>query len=162
MLETDSLALTSGVAYAQTSQTFATSQGYGLNLSAINTSNGLGAYFAEDDIAEFTAASASFSGLVDINDQGATSFAQTFNSSSYTPPDSTGRGFAATVSHNNPFVSYLFYVVNDSTVLLLETDSTQIGVGTLGLQNAGSGGTAQPAIAMVHPPGRGRGAFRRK
>ncbi len=158
MLETDSLALTTGVAYAQTSQTFAASQGYGLNLSAINT----GGEFEQDDIAEFTTSTSGFSGLVDINNQGSTSFDQTFSSSSYTVPDSTGRGFAATVEHNNTFVSYLFYVVNDSTALLLETDSNQIGIGTLGVQNAGSGGTAQPPIAMAHTPVRAKGAFRRK
>ena len=49
MLETDSSALTSGAAFAQTSQAFAASQGYGLNLSAFNTTGG----FEEDDIAEF-------------------------------------------------------------------------------------------------------------
>jgi hypothetical protein len=158
MLETDSLALTTGVAYAQTSQTFAASEGYGLNLSAFNT-NG----FEEDDIAEFTSSTTGFSGLVDINDEGSLSFDQTFSSSTYTPPDSTGRGFAATVEHgNNTFISYLFYVVNGSTVLLLETDSTQIGTGTIGLQNAASPGGVQPPMAIAHPPMRARGAFRHK
>jgi hypothetical protein len=162
MLETDSLALTTGVAYAQTSQTFAASQGYGLNLSAFNTGNGTG-IFEEDDIAEFATSSTGFSGLVDINDQGLLSFDQTFSSSTYTPPDSTGRGFAATVEHgNNTFISYLFYVVNGSTVLLLETDSTQIGTGTIGLQNAASPGGVQPPMAIAHPPMRARGAFRHK
>lgn len=157
MLETDSLALTTGVAYAQTSKTFAASQGYGLNLSAFNTGG-----FEEDDIAEFATTTSGFSGLVDINDEGSLHFDQTFSSSTYTAPDSTGRGFATTIEHGTTFISYLFYVVNDSTVLVLETDSNQVGAGILGLQNSGSGGTAQPRIAMVHPVVRAHAAFRRK
>ncbi len=159
MLETDSLALTSGAAFAQTSQAFAASQGYGLNLSAFNTAGG----FEEDDIAEFALNSSGFSGIVDINDEGGTSFDQSFSSSVYNPPDGTGRGSAATIEHGNTFISYTFYVVNSSTVLFLETDSTQVGAGTIELQSAsGSPGTAQARIAIVHPAVRAHAAFRRK
>ncbi len=159
MLETDSAAITSGAAFAQTSQTFAASQGYGLNLSAFNTGG-----FEEDDIAEFSATSSSFTGIVDINDEGTTSFDQAFSSSTYNPPDSTGRGSASTIEHGNPYISFNFYVVNSSTVLLLETDSTQIGAGTIELQSASaSPGAAQArAAAVVHPLIRSHTASRRK
>jgi hypothetical protein len=153
MLETDGLAITSGAAFAQSSQTFAASEGYGLNISAFNTSEGL----EEDDIAEFTLTGSSFSGIVDINDGGSTSFDQSFSSSTYDPPDGTGRGFAATIEHGNPFISFTFYVVNSSTVLFLETDSNQIGAGTIELQ---SGSGAQARIALVHPAVRAHTALR--
>jgi hypothetical protein len=159
MLETDSAAITSGAAFAQTSQTLAASQGYGLNLSAFNTGG-----FEEDDIAEFTTTSSSFTGIVDINDEGTTSFDQAFSSMTYNPPDSTGRGSATTIEHGNPYISYNFYVINSSTVLLLETDSTQIGAGTIELQSASaSPGTAQArAAVVVHPLIRAHTASRRK
>jgi len=154
MLETDGLAITSGAAYAQTSQTFAASEGYGLNLSAFNTGG-----FEEDDIAEFATTASAFSGIVDINDAGVgTYFSKSFSSTTYTPPDGTGRGYAATIESGNSFISYLFYVVNTSTVLILETDSNQIGAGTIELQ--GTPGGAQARIALVHPSMRSRSALR--
>jgi hypothetical protein len=159
MLETDSAAITSGAAFAQTSQTLPASQGYGLNLSAFNTGG-----FEEDDIAEFTTSGSSFTGIVDINDEGTISFDQAFSSSTYNPPDSTGRGSASTIEHGNPFISYNFYVVNSSTVLLLETDTNQIGAGTIELQSgSASPGTAQArAAVVVHPVIRAHTASRRK
>lgn len=154
MLETDGLAITSGAAYAQTSQTFAASEGYGLNLSAFNTGG-----YEEDDIAEFATTASAFSGIVDINDAGVgTYFDKSFSSTTYTPPDGTGRGYAATIESGNSFISYLFYVVNTSTVLIVETDSNQIGAGTIELQGTPGGGQAR--IALVHPVARAHTALR--
>jgi hypothetical protein len=159
MLETDSATVTVGAGYAQTSQTFAATQNYGLNLSAVNTGSG---GFEEDDIAQFTTTSTGFSGIVDINDEGSTSFDQPF-SGTYTAPDSTGRGTATTTANNNQFVSFTFYVVNSSTVLLLETDSNQIGTGTVELQSApASHAAARSAVSFVHPIVRAHAALRRK
>jgi len=73
MLETDTANLTIGSAQVQTAgAAIAASEGYGLNLSAINTSEGEGEFFEEDDIAQFTTTSSGFSGVVDINDEGTT------------------------------------------------------------------------------------------
>ena len=73
LLEIDGLGFTSGPAYAQTSTSLAASQGYGLNLSALNL-NEVGvnqiARIEEDDIAEFTATTSGLSGLVDLNTGG--------------------------------------------------------------------------------------------
>jgi hypothetical protein len=161
MLETDSATVTVGAGYAQTSQTFAASQNYGLNLSAVNTGNGSGS-FEEDDIAQFTTTSTGFSGIVDINDEGSTSFDQSF-SGTYTAPDSTGRGTATTTANNNQFVSFTFYVVDSSTVLLLETDSNQIGTGTIELQSAPAAhAAARSAVSLVRPILRAHTALRRK
>jgi hypothetical protein len=158
MLETDSLALTSGAAYAQTSQTFATSAGYGLNISAFNTGEGEGG-FEEDDIAEFSTTSSAFSGIDDVNDEGSIFPGQSLSGSYTVDSPVTGRGEATTTT----FINYTFYVVNSSTVLFLETDENQIGAGILELQSApGSAGAAQARIAMVHPVTRAHTASRRK
>ena len=157
LLETDSGALTSGTGYAQTSTTLAASQGYGLNLSAINLGSGLGT-FEEDDIAEFTTTSTGFSGFVDLNDQGTLTFDKSLTGSYPFPVDSTGRGGATT-----NYFNYYFYVVNSNTFLLLEVDSNQIGVGTFEAQSASSSAAAvHPATSMIRPVGRSHAALRGK
>ncbi len=152
MIETDSLAITTGSAYAQTSTALQASQGYGLNLSADNISGG----YEEDDIAEFQTTSSTFSGLLDINDEGTTTFDKTLTGS-YTPDSpATGRGSATTTNYFN----FEYYTVSDSTALILESDSTQIGVGTLALQTApnSSSGVAHP-VPLVHPAVRAHAAL---
>jgi len=161
LLEIDGL-LTSGVAYLQSSTTLAASQGYGLNLSAVNVSNGAGAFFEEDDIAEFQATSSSFTpGIVDINDESSgTSYKQAF-SGTYTAV-TTGEYTATTTEAGNPFVNFNFYAVNGSTFLLLEIDSGQIGTGIFELQNATGSPGAEPGISMVRSPAQAHAALRHK
>jgi hypothetical protein len=157
MLETDSIALASGAAFTQTSTTLAASQGYGLNLSAIVIPGNFAAPFEEDDIAEFVTTSTGFSGIVDINDDGLTSFKQTLTGTYPFAVDSTGRGGA-----NTNIFNYFFYVVNSTTFLLLEADGNQIGVGTFQLQNTpGSAAAAQAHFLTVRPVVRSN-AFRHK
>ena len=143
-LEIDTSGLLDGVAMAQTSSaSLAASQGYGMNLTGINIGSANGA-FEEDDVAEFTTTSTGFSGLIDINDQGSLSFDQTF-SGSYTPDSpATGRGVLTSNDMNG-----VYYAVNSSTALFLETDSTQIGTGTLQVQTAGA--QASGGVRMTVP-----------
>ncbi len=157
MLETDSLNVTIGAAYAQTSQTLAASQDYGLNLTAFNTTGG----FEEDDIAQFTDTSTGFTGVVDINDEALLSFGQTLNGN-YTAPDSAGRGTATTTAGGIAFVSFDFYVVDSSTVLLVETDSNQIGTGTFELQSPTSAAAVRPVVSTIRRVGGKHAALRRK
>ncbi len=154
MLETDSLALTTGTAYAQTSQAVQASQGYGLNLGAFN-SNG----FEEDDIAEFTTTSSSFAGILDINDEGTLEFDKTLSGGLTPDSPATGRGAGTTTN----FFNFEYYVVSSSTILILESDSDQVGVGTFELQSTPtSAAAAHPVISIVHPPVRSHAALRRK
>jgi hypothetical protein len=160
LLEIDSTVVngvTLGAAFVQTSTSLASGQGYGLNLSAINFPGGnFAAPFEEDDIAQFVTTSNSFSGIVDLNDQGSLTPTTTFTGA-YTAP-SGGRGTATSNFFNGDF-----YVVNGSTLLFLETDSNQIGLGVIELQNASaSPGVAQPAISMLSPIVVPHAAFRRK
>ncbi len=146
MLETDSLAIMTGAAFAQTSQALASSQGYGLNLTGSNLSAG----GEVDDIAEFTATGTSLSGLIDENSSVNGPDSGRSLSGSYTVDSpATGRGeLTATSSHlvNGGF-GLIFYVVDSSNVIFIESDGTgQIAVGSFGLQDASA---AIPAIA--HP-----------
>ena len=152
MLETDSLAITSGAAFAQTSQTLAATN-YGFNLSATNITNisSGGGSFEEDDIVQFLTTSATYSGIADVNDEGQTTPHQAVSGSfPNTPPvDATGRGVAT----SSNFASFNFYVVDSSTVLLLEIDSNQIGTGTFETQTApAQPGARGPSTSSTRPP----------
>jgi hypothetical protein len=134
LLDIDSGLLTSGVAYAQSGTSVAASQGYALNLSALNF--GGSSLFEEDDIAEFITTSTAFSGAVDLNDEpvllsNPLNFKQALNGT-YSV-DGTGRGIAT-----SNFFNFNLYVVNSSTALIFETDSTQAGTGVMELQGNGS------------------------
>jgi hypothetical protein len=158
MLETDFLNLSLGTAYAQSSQTIGATQNYGLNLGAFNTSGD----FEEDDIAQFATTSTGFTGIVDINDD--TALSEESLSGNYTVDSpATGRGEATTTAGGSTFVSFDFYVVDSSTVLLLETDSNQIGTGTFVLQSA-SGGVAQATarVPIIRPSARSHAGFKHK
>jgi hypothetical protein len=128
LVEIDGGGVTSGAAYVQTSgAALASTQGYGMNLTAANF-NG----YEEDDIAEFTTTTSSFAGHVDINDQGQTSSHGLSGNYTLDSP-ATGRGELTT--NGNAFDG-VFYAVSNSDLLFLETDNSQLGLGALQLQNA--------------------------
>ena len=127
-------AVTGGIALAQgTTTTIATSQGYGLNLTAINGGSGAG-MFEEDDIAQFIVnTNNTFKGVEDINDEGTLTGGASFTGT--LTPDTTVPGHGS-VTNSSEF-NFNYYVANNgSTVLILETDSNQLGVGSFQLQNA--------------------------
>ena len=136
LVEVDGGGITSGVALAQTSTSFAAAQGYGLNLSATNMTAGL----EEDDIAEFTSTASGFSGLIDFNDQGTLTPNQSLSGTyaSLTP----GRYSLTSSTFNGAF-----YTVDGSTVLFLEADTDQIGTGLFQVQS----GNLPPVAAAAHP-----------
>lgn len=149
LLEIDSFGLAQGAAYAQTDTTFAASQSYGLNLSGYNGGE-------VDDIAQFTAGTSSISpGTLDENDQG-TTFGAEGLSGSYAPSQAPGRGsISATVSggkSQQATLSFEYYVIDSSTIAVIETDAAQVGVGTFQLQNiSGATPLAQSHMSMVRP-----------
>ncbi len=151
LLETDNAGVTAGTAFPQTAQTFAASQGYGLNLTGAN-SNG-----EVDDIAEFTAntGGALSDGLIDENDQGSLEFDQKLgDGGTYTFDSSnSGRGELSYPATDTTAIGTLnldFYVVSSSTVLFIDADSgAQTGVGTFQLQNT-PGGSAAAAHTELH------------
>jgi hypothetical protein len=145
LLEIDSLGISSGVAYAQTSTTLAASQGYGLNSSVfnINEVNETLISLESDAIAEFTTTTSGLSGFIDINDPGFLLANQTLTESFPAPVDGNGRGTAT---------YFDYYVVNSSTVLVLETEpANQVGTGIFELQNAAGSPGAEPGVSPLHP-----------
>jgi hypothetical protein len=148
LLEIDGAGITGGVALVQSSTSLAVSQGYGLNLSAVNTS-GVSGFFEEDDIAEFTTTSAGFSGIVDFNDEGTLAFGKALAG---TYSISSGRGTSTSNSGSSTAFNITFYAVDGKTFLFIETDNNQIGTGTFELQNPGP----LPALASPHAMGLSR------
>jgi hypothetical protein len=158
LLEVDSFGQMQGAAYVQTATSFAASEGYGLNLSGTNGHE-------VDDIAEFTAGTSNVTGILDENDLGAP-LAPVTLSGTYTPDSpADGRG-SISVPNLKTFIGTLnleYYVVDSSTVLFIEGDSSQLGVGTFQLQNTpGSGGAAQAHLSIMRPAIRSHAALRRK
>jgi hypothetical protein len=146
LLEIDNGGLLGGIALVQTpGAALASSQGYGLGLTGINI-GGISGAFEEDDIAEFATSSSSFTGLIDVNDEGSLNFDQKF-SGNYAP-DSAGTGRGTLTSN---FVNGLYYAVDGSTALFLETDSNQVGSGSIELQASGSqSGAAVGHMSVLH------------
>ena len=140
LLEIDSAGSTNGIAYRQTPTALASAQGYGLNLTGVNAGNGTGA-FEEDDIAEFTNTSGSFAGLIDYNDQGSLNPDQRFSATYAADATINGRGTIASSSFN-----LVSYSVDSSTTVFVEVDTTQLGLGSFGLQTP----TAKSNIAAMH------------
>jgi hypothetical protein len=144
LVEVDGAGITSGIALTQSTTTFAASQGYGLDLSATNISGE--SAIEEDDIAEFTSSSSGLSGLVDYNDEGTLDFDQAF-SATYASL-STGRYSLSSSSFDGAF-----YPVDGTTVLFLEGDTTQIGIGSFQVQSGTtSAAAAARPLALVRMP----------
>jgi hypothetical protein len=156
LLELDNAGLLAGAALAQTAgATLAASQGYGVGLAAINI-GGVSGAFEEDDIAEFSTASSGFSGLIDINDQGTLTFDHAINGSLTLDSPATGRGVMTSNIFNG-----VFYAVDSSNVLVLETDTNQVGTGTLQLQTPGANSSVAAArMTVLHLTPAARKAWR--
>jgi hypothetical protein len=159
LLEIDGLgSITVGAAYApQTSTTFAASQGYALNLTGDNLTDGV----EVDDIAEFTAASGgTLTGIIDENyDPGNTGliYDQTLTGN-YGSIDTTGRyGISATsgTSSSNGTLNggfgLTFYSVDGTTFPFIESDSGQVSTGVLVAQSGSSGASGAARSHMFIP-----------
>jgi hypothetical protein len=127
MLEIDNGGMTNGIAYAQTATSLASGEGYGMNLSGANTTS------SEDDIAEFTNNNSSFSGIIDINQQGSTSFRNAFSANYSADSTVPGRG---TVNPTKNGFLLATYVVDSATAIAVSTDSSFVGLGALVTQSA--------------------------
>jgi hypothetical protein len=151
-----------GAAYPQSSLAFP-AQGYGLNLTGDNLSNGV----EVDDIAEFAAnaTGTTVTGLIDENfDPGGAPLtpAQVLVGT-YTAPDTNGRGSIGTTTANNTLNGgflLTFYAVDGTTFPFVETDNGgQVATGVFVQQNPTA---ATPGIVhsqmfvaprLVHPHG---------
>lgn len=156
LLEIDNVpgGITGGVAYPQNNTSFASGQGYGLNLTGSNTSS------EEDDIAEFTNTSGKLTGLIDVNDQGATNPPQNFGATYTADTTNLGRGvIAATTSATPNLVSY---TVDGTNSIFIEFDTGQVAIGSIGQQAAENQGAIATRMAVLRPRALPRGAWKKK
>ncbi|MFY9844247.1 MAG: hypothetical protein WA718_02025 [Terriglobales bacterium] len=144
LLEDDSLGLAQGAAYAQTATAFTAPADYGLSLSGVNANPNFNAAWSEvDDIAQFnaTGTGASMTGILDENDL-TTLVSDAPLSGNYIPQAvATGSG-SISVTTNGTLIgglSLVYYVVNSSSVLFIESDSSQVAVGVFEAQTSGPG-----------------------
>ncbi len=143
LLEDDSLGLAQGTAYAQSATTFTTPAGYGLNLSGVNANPNFEAAWSEvDDIAQFNATGigASMTGTLDENDL-TTLVPDAPLTGNYIPQAVANGSGSISVTANGTLIgglSLVYYVVDGSTVLFIENDSSQVAVGVFQAQTSGS------------------------
>jgi hypothetical protein len=152
LLEIDDGGSTNGIAYPQSATTLASGEGYGMNLSGATTNS------AEDDVAEFTNNNGGFSGVIDINDQGATSFRNTFSGSYSADTTIAGRG-TVVQTRNAPLLTT--YVIDSSTAVAVSADSNFVGLGALVAQNASAKSNVVAnhlSVLRVRPSARAKSA----
>ncbi len=162
--ESDGANVMQGVAYAQSATAFTagSSAGYGLNLTGVDIAGG----FEIDDIAQFNASTNTtnnMTGILDENDQGSL-VGNLQLTGTYTPDSpATGRGSIVVPSLGTPLggLSLEYYVVDDSTVLAIESDTQQVSAGSFELQGTTTVGPTQASAAhrsmfVVHPMTRSR------
>jgi len=133
MVETDSNATASGVAYLQSS-TAQPSGSFSLNLTGQATGNSAG---EQDVLGQLGISGTAFSGTMDINNFALGLTAEGLNiqsTSSIVSPDGNGRGTATLVAANGASFPLAYYVVNSNTVLLLEIDNQRVMTGILAKQ----------------------------
>jgi hypothetical protein len=132
MLEIDDGGSTNGIAYPQSATTLASGEGYGMNLSGVAFNSNSST--AEDDIAEFTNNNGIFGpGIIDFNQQGSTSFKNTFSATYSADASVAGRG---TVTPEKNAVFMTTYVIDSSTAVAVSTDNAFVGLGALVTQNS--------------------------
>jgi hypothetical protein len=154
LLQSDSQGILSGIAYpAQTSTTFSSGQGYGLNLSGDNVGDGV----EVDNIAEFTAASGGgVTGYLDENyaPSGMPNPNVTLGTTSQFTTPTNGRGQITTGSESittlNGGFLLTYYTVDGTTVPFIESDNGQVALGVMVVQNASSSAAALAKASGKH------------
>ncbi|MGB8012993.1 MAG: hypothetical protein WCF68_15375 [Terriglobales bacterium] len=167
-LEIDSLGLLQGTSYSQSATAFTATAGYALNLFGQNGNGEV------DDIAQFDSTSAvspatNMTGILDENNTGGTdSGALTGTDTPDSPVDGRGSIAATTPQSALGGLTLEYYVVDSSTVVFIDVDSTasdagQGGVGIFQAQSSSSSSVAaRKAMSIVHPMARPHAALRRK
>jgi hypothetical protein len=122
IMDNDAGAYGTGLIVPQTTGAF---QGnYAVNLQLFNSSAEI------DFVGQSTQSGGSFTGTVDLNDNGATATAVNFSGSSAADSTNTGRYTGSfTVGANSYNITY--YQVNSGEFFILDTDSSDVGNGFL-------------------------------
>lgn len=141
-----SLGISGGDAFVQSATSLNSAAGYALNLSGANSGG------ETDLIAQFTTSGDAMSGIYDANNLGLLiSDASLGSSGTYSAgPNGTGTAqFPYLQTTGDSLIGALdftYYVVDDSSAILLETDPGQTATGVLLLQ----GGSSSPSVTLFH------------
>jgi len=146
-----STGISGGTIYQQSATSLASSQGYAFNLSGVNGNGEV------DMISQFTANGTNLTGLYDVNNLGYLQSNESLGTGTYSL-SSNGRGtisFPGLQTGSNSFTSSLnlaFYVVDNSTVIVVETDENQLGTGMFQMQGSNeTTGSAQIRSSFMRP-----------
>jgi len=136
--------ITGGVAMAQTSgAAIATPEGYGMSFTASDLTNTT----ELDGIGEFTTTSTNLSGLSDLNDFGVAN-PKTVNLVGQYSASSNGTGSMTFTS--GPLGGVFYYAADNSNIVFISTDSTDVAVGGFEQQSTPSSATAAAQIVERH------------
>ena len=110
---------------------------FAMNLTGVGSSKSLGTF--EQDLSGqigLVANSTTVTGTIDLNNAG-TSTSPIVSSSTNTiwnAPATNGRGTAVWKTQNGAIFKLAYYVVNNGTILLIDTDSNRVAAGTMAKQ----------------------------
>jgi hypothetical protein len=141
-----SLGISGGDAFLQSATSLNGDAGYALNLSGANSAG------EADMIAEFTTSGSALSGIYDANNLGWLISDASLGPNGLYSAGASGTGtvqFPELQVTANSYIGALdfnYYVVNDSSAILLETDSAQTATGVLLLQGA----SPTPGVTLFH------------
>jgi hypothetical protein len=141
-----SLGISGGDAFLQSATSLSGAAGYALNLSGANSGG------EADMIAQFTTSGSAVSGIYDANNLGLLISDASLGQNGVYSPGSSGTGTAqfpglqTTGNSEIGALDFTYYVVDDSSAILLETDPGQTATGVLLLQGGGS----SPSVTLFH------------
>lgn len=140
-----SLGISGGVALVQSATSLNGTAGYALNLSGANSDG------EADTIAQFNTSGGAMSGIYDANSLGLLIFDASLGPNGVYAAAASGTGtaqFPNLQTTKNSYIGALdftYFVVDDSSAILLETDPGQTATGVLLLQ-----GGSSPAVTLFH------------
>jgi hypothetical protein len=151
LLETDngagtSLGISGGDVFLQSATSLKGAAGYALNLSGANSGG------EADMIAQFTTSGSAVSGIYDVNNLGLLISDAGLGPNGVYSSGSSGTGTAqfpdlqTTGNSEIGALDFTYYVVDESSAILLETDPRQTATGVLLLQGGGS----SPSVTLFH------------
>jgi len=128
LLETDSIAVASGTAYLQSATSEPTGS-YALNLTGQATGG------EQDILAQLGINGTTITGSMDINNFATNTTLTGLNivstSSTIASPDANGRGTATFTAAGGASFPVAYYVIDQNTAVMIETDSTRVMTGLL-------------------------------
>jgi hypothetical protein len=131
MLESDSNATASGIAYLQSSTAQPTGS-FAFNLTGQATGNSAG---EQDVLAQLAISGTALSGTMDINNFALAQLLQGLNilsdKSTLTSTDGNGRGTMTVVAADGASFPLAYYVIDSSSALFIETDSQRVMTGMM-------------------------------